>query len=52
MAAPIRKIRLGPADTLVERRPDGTLLMRSPHRLGDYPARLTERLEHWARVAP
>jgi feruloyl-CoA synthase len=52
MAAPIRKIRLGPADTLVERRADGALLMRSPHPLGAYPARLTERLEQWARAAP
>jgi feruloyl-CoA synthase len=26
--------------------------LRSPHALGAYPAKLTERLEHWARVAP
>jgi feruloyl-CoA synthase len=36
----------------VERRADGTLRLRSPHELGAYPAKLTERLEHWARVAP
>src|SRR5258708_25130176 len=52
MAAPIRKIRLGPTDTLVEKRGDGALLMRSPHPLGAYPVRLTERLEQWARVPP
>ena len=28
--------------------PDGTLYVRSPHPLGPYPAKLTERLEHWA----
>ena len=44
MAAPIRKIRLGPTDTLVEKRADGTLLMRSPHPLGAYPTRLTARI--------
>ena len=26
--------------------------LRSPHELGPYPVKLTERLEHWARVAP
>ena len=52
MAAPIRRLRLGPSDTVVEPLGGGVLLMRSPHALGDYPARLTARLEHWARVAP
>ena len=41
-----------PGDTIVERRDDGTMFARSPHRLGPYPARITDRLEHWARVAP
>jgi len=44
--------RILPADTLVEYRSDGSILARSPHRLGAYPRTLTERLEHWARVAP
>jgi feruloyl-CoA synthase len=44
--------RILPADTLVEYRSDGSILARSPHRLGPYPRTLTERLEHWARVAP
>jgi len=52
MAAPIRRLRLGPSDTVVEPLGGGVLLMRSPHALGEYPARLTARLEHWARVAP
>jgi feruloyl-CoA synthase len=52
-AAPrFRPVRLGPRDIVVERRPDGVLLLRSPHRLGPYPTKLTERLEHWAALAP
>ena len=50
--APARKVPLGTADVQVERRADGAILLRSPHRLGAYPARLTERLVHWAREAP
>jgi feruloyl-CoA synthase len=37
---------------VVERHPDGTLFLRSPHELGPYPLKLTERLEHWAAEAP
>jgi feruloyl-CoA synthase len=52
-AAPrFRPVRLGPRDVVVERRADGTLILRSPHRLGPYPAKLTERLEYWAARAP
>lgn len=36
----------------VERRPDGSVVLRSTEALQPYPARLTDRLEHWARVAP
>ena len=51
-AAPARKVPLGPVDVAVERRADGAILLRSPHALGDCPAKLTERLVHWAREAP
>jgi feruloyl-CoA synthase len=51
-AAPFRPVRLGPRDYLIDRRPDGTIYMRSPHPLGPYPTKLTERLEHWADKAP
>jgi feruloyl-CoA synthase len=50
--APLRPVRLGAADVAVERRSDGTILMRSPHPLPAYPRTLTERLAHWATVAP
>ena len=32
-----RKIALGPAETMLDRRSDGTILLRSPHELGSYP---------------
>ena len=50
--APVRKVPLGPAEVHSERRPDGSWRLRSPHPLGAYPARLTDRLVHWAREAP
>jgi feruloyl-CoA synthase len=36
----------------IQERADGTLLVRSPEALGDYPRHLTERLDHWAQAAP
>jgi feruloyl-CoA synthase len=39
-------------DVGVERRADGTILLRSTQRLGPYPRCITERLLHWAREAP
>jgi len=49
---PMRAVRLGPRDVVVDRRPDGIIHLRSPHPLPPYPAKLTERLEHWAAIAP
>jgi feruloyl-CoA synthase len=49
---PSRKVALGPRDVEVERRAGGIVHLRSPHALGPYPQKLTERLEHWARHAP
>jgi feruloyl-CoA synthase len=51
-ASPLRPVRLGPADVVVERRPDGAVLMRSPHPLPPFPQKLTERLTYWAETAP
>jgi feruloyl-CoA synthase len=51
-AVPARKVALGPADVGIDRRQDGSMLLRSPHPLDAYPVRLTERLIHWAREAP
>jgi feruloyl-CoA synthase len=49
---PVRKVPLGAADVEIERRTDGSVRLRSPHALGAYPAKITERLVHWAREAP
>ena len=46
-----RSVRLAEPAVVVERRA-GAIIVRSPHALGPYPAKLTERLEHWARAAP
>ena len=51
-AGDLRPVRLGPADVVVERRSDGTILMRSPHPLPPFPEKLTERLDYWAKAAP
>jgi feruloyl-CoA synthase len=48
----MRKVRLCAPEVIVERRGDGTIHLRSPHALGDYPDKLTDRLVHWAAVAP
>ena len=50
--ARVRAVTLGTADVRLERRADGSLLLRSPHPLGAYPRKLTERLAHWAQAAP
>ncbi|MEZ5890545.1 MAG: feruloyl-CoA synthase [Xanthobacteraceae bacterium] len=49
---PVRPVRLGARDLEVEHRSDGHIYLRSRQALGPYPSKLTERLEHWAAVAP
>jgi feruloyl-CoA synthase len=44
--------RLGAAPVRFDPRPDGCVLVTAIPRLGPYPRRLTERLEHWAAAAP
>jgi feruloyl-CoA synthase len=51
-AAPMRAISFADPDVSVERRADGTIYLRPRTPLGDYPARITDRLHHWASVAP
>ena len=52
MKLALESLRLGPSDVVAQRRADGAIELRSPHALEAYPARITERLEHWAAVAP
>jgi feruloyl-CoA synthase len=51
-AAPYRPVNVSGRDYEIDRRPDGTIYMRSPHELGPYPVKITERLEHWAKETP
>jgi feruloyl-CoA synthase len=46
------KLAFGPPEVIVERRPDGVVLARSPHPLGSYPRAVTDWLDHWTTVAP
>ncbi len=48
----MRKVRLGPRDFVLDKKPDGTIHVRSPHKLGPYPTKITERIEHWAKTTP
>jgi feruloyl-CoA synthase len=51
--ARFRPTRVGGClEATIERRADGAVVLRSTEALAPYPARLTDRLEHWARVAP
>ncbi|MCZ8148761.1 MAG: AMP-binding protein, partial [Roseomonas sp.] len=47
-----RRRPLGPGPVTIARREDGCVLVTPQGRLGAYPRRITERLEHWAAVAP
>ena len=49
---PVRSARILAPDTIVERDDRGRLRARSPHPLGTYPGRFTDRLVHWAERAP
>ena len=48
----MRAVNVSPADVVVRRDSSGATYVSSSQRLGAYPERITERLEHWAEVAP
>ncbi|HEU5020912.1 MAG TPA: hypothetical protein VFT60_03440, partial [Bryobacteraceae bacterium] len=48
----MRAVRVIGAAADFEDRADGTILVRSPRALPAYPGKMTERLDHWARIAP
>ena len=45
-------MRLAPAQAVLERRGDGSMLLRSPQQLGSYARCVTEWLVHWSDRAP
>jgi feruloyl-CoA synthase len=50
--SPFAQARIRAADVDVSREADGSIRARSPHALGPYPERLTDRLVAWASDAP
>jgi len=46
------RLRFAPADVRVERRADGTTLLRSPQPLGPYARAVGDWLVHWVQRAP
>lgn len=48
----VREGRFAPPDLEVFRRPDGSILLRSPHPLEAHARSIGVYLEHWALVAP
>ena len=51
-AAPLRPVRLGAFDAVLEREPSGVIHIRTAQVLAPYHATLSEPLEHWAKAAP
>ena len=50
-ARPVRPVSLGQISATLDRRADGTMVVRSHGELGSYPRRSTDRLTHWAADA-
>ena len=49
---PLRSVRLGQFDAVLEREANGIIHIRTAQGLGPYHAKLSEPLEHWANAAP
>ena len=52
MSNGIRGVEFGNLGVALDERPDGTLMLRSTEVLPAFPPHLTDRLVHWATVAP
>ena len=50
--APLRAVRLGRPDAVLERRPDGVIHIRAAQSLGRYHENLSQPLEYWAKTEP
>jgi feruloyl-CoA synthase len=51
-AAPLRPVRLGKLNPVIEQRAGGVIHIRSAEELARYHDKLSQPLEHWAKVAP
>ncbi len=47
-----RDVKILSAEAEFERAANGCLYVRSPRKLGGYPEKITQRLEHWAQRSP
>ena len=52
VATRVRAVRIAETAAVFQHQPDGTIYVRSPRALPAYPDKITERLEHWAALAP
>src|SRR5580698_10605707 len=52
VATKVRAVRVIEAAALFDYRSDGTIYVRSPRQLPNYPDKITERLDHWAATSP
>jgi feruloyl-CoA synthase len=51
-SAPLRPVRLGALDAVLEQRPGGIIHIRAAQTLGGYHSTLSEPLDYWAKAAP
>ena len=51
-ARPFRDVKLGSREVMVEREAGGVVYVRLAQPLGEYPARMTDKLDYWAEHAP
>ncbi|MCB1331588.1 MAG: hypothetical protein KDK28_19955, partial [Maritimibacter sp.] len=51
-APKLRPVKLWDAEIVTTERDDGSILIAQAAPLGDHPATMSERLEHWAAVDP
>jgi feruloyl-CoA synthase len=51
-AAPLRPVRLGKPDVVLETRAGGVMHIRATQPLGKYHRKLSDALEHWTKTAP
>jgi len=51
-ARPFRDVKLGSREVVVERGAAGAVYVRLAQALGEYPARMTDKLDYWAEHAP
>ncbi len=49
---PLRPVKLGTFTAVLDRRNDGTIILRVEEPLGDYPTTYCDSLERWAKEAP